>query len=62
MNSSTIHSPLSRLGHKLGRSWVLALGLMASLGAAHAQDAWPTRPIKLLVGFAPGGSSDMWRA
>jgi tripartite-type tricarboxylate transporter receptor subunit TctC len=26
---------------------------------AHAQDAWPTRPIKLLVGFAPGGSSDM---
>ncbi len=59
MNSSTIHSPLSRLGHTLGRSWVLALGLMASLGAAHAQDAWPTRPIKLLVGFAPGGSSDM---
>ena len=59
MNSSTIHSPLSRLGHTLGRSWVLTLGLMASLGAAHAQDAWPTRPIKLLVGFAPGGSSDM---
>jgi tripartite-type tricarboxylate transporter receptor subunit TctC len=59
MNSSTIHSPLSRLGHTLGRSWVLAMGLMASLGAAHAQDAWPTRPIKLLVGFAPGGSSDM---
>ena len=30
MNSSTIHSPLSRLGHTLGRSWVLALGLMLS--------------------------------
>jgi tripartite-type tricarboxylate transporter receptor subunit TctC len=43
----------------LGRNWCLALGLMASLGVAHAQDAWPTRPIKLLVGFAPGGSSDM---
>jgi tripartite-type tricarboxylate transporter receptor subunit TctC len=47
------------LGHTFGRTWVLALGLMASWGAAHAQDAWPMRPLKLLVGFAPGGSSDM---
>jgi tripartite-type tricarboxylate transporter receptor subunit TctC len=59
MNSSTIHHPVRSLGHMLGRSWVLALGLMAGLGMAQAQDAWPMRPIKLLVGFAPGGSSDM---
>ncbi len=59
MNTSTIRHPDRTLGHTLGRTWILALGLMASLGIAHAQDAWPTRPIKLLVGFAPGGSSDM---
>ncbi len=59
MNSSTIHHPVRTLGHTIGRSWVLALGLMAGLGIAHAQDTWPARPIKLLVGFAPGGSSDM---
>ena len=53
------HSPISFPLRTLGRNWCLALGLMASLGLAHAQDAWPTRPIKLLVGFAPGGSSDM---
>mgnify|MGYP000246395514 FL=1 len=55
MNPSPIRYPL----RTLGRTWGLALGLMASLGLAYAQDAWPTRPIKLLVGFAPGGSSDM---
>ena len=55
MNPSPIRYPL----RTLSRTWGLALGLMASLGLAHAQDAWPTRPIKLLVGFAPGGSSDM---
>ena len=55
MNHSPMRSPL----RTLGRNWCLTLGLMASLGLAHAQDAWPTRPIKLLVVFAPGGSSDM---
>jgi len=45
--------PLIRL------SQTLAAALVLSAGLAHAQDAWPARPIKLLVGFAPGGSSDM---
>lgn len=44
--------------HRFAQALTLALGLLA-IGAAYAQDAWPTRPIKLLVGFAPGGSSDM---
>lgn len=39
----------------------LLLSAVAVLPAAHAQDkpdAWPVRPIKILIGFAPGGSTD----
>lgn len=31
----------------------------ALVGAAFAQDAWPSRPIKLVVPFAAGGTSDV---
>lgn len=30
----------------------------AALGSAHAQ-AWPAKPIKIIVGFAPGGTTDV---
>src|SRR3954471_19879139 len=33
----------------------LALGLC---GAAGAQSSWPDRPLKLVVGFTPGGAAD----
>jgi tripartite-type tricarboxylate transporter receptor subunit TctC len=41
--------------------WKLAallLGLVASFGTASAED-YPTKPVKLIVGFAPGGTVDV---
>lgn len=35
-----------------------ALCLLGTAGAAYAQ-AWPAKPIKIIVGFAPGGTTDV---
>jgi tripartite-type tricarboxylate transporter receptor subunit TctC len=40
----------------------LSLGFllgMILMGAAQAQTAWPVKPIKIMVGYAPGGSTDV---
>ena len=40
------------------RSWMLLAGVLAIAGAAHAQ-TYPARAVRVVVGFAPGGSTDL---
>lgn len=41
-------------------TWIRSFGIALALAAcaAAAQEAWPSRPIKLVVGFPPGGGGD----
>lgn len=42
------------------RSWILALACMVgTIAAAHAEDSFPSRPIRWVVGAAPGGGTDI---
>ena len=36
------------------------LGMLAAPSTAQAQAAWPTRPVKIVVPYAPGSSPDVW--
>jgi tripartite-type tricarboxylate transporter receptor subunit TctC len=37
---------------------ILSFMLLASTGV-HAEQKWPTKPVKVMVGFAPGGGTDI---
>jgi len=41
------------------RALLATAAYLAFAGTVHAQDAWPSRPIKLVVPFAAGGTSDV---
>ncbi len=42
----------------LTRTFVLATALIGSITTTSAQDNWPNKPVRLIVNFAPGGSTD----
>jgi tripartite-type tricarboxylate transporter receptor subunit TctC len=39
--------------------WMGAAGLAATGISGHAQSAWPNKPIRWIVPFAPGGTSSI---
>jgi tripartite-type tricarboxylate transporter receptor subunit TctC len=56
MHSSDFPSRLSRRKLVAGAGGLAAMALFAS--AAHAQEAFPTKPLSVVVPMAPGGSTD----
>jgi tripartite-type tricarboxylate transporter receptor subunit TctC len=45
--------------HRLSRRTALAAPALLLISGARAQEAWPARPVTLIVPWAPGGSNDV---
>src|SRR5438132_12344352 len=51
--TSTEESTMTRFGR-----WLVAAAALATFAAAGA-DPWPTRPVKVVVAFTAGGTTDL---
>src|SRR4051794_4653755 len=52
--------PCRRLGHMLRRRPFVASAAALTAGSSlHAQDAWPSKPLKIISPFPAGGTSDV---
>ncbi len=45
--------------HGLPRRTLLAAAGIGMAGAGHAQEVWPSRPVRVLVGYPAGGANDI---
>src|SRR3989442_3609048 len=47
------------MNHRIARGFLLAVTIAALCGAAHAQDKWPSRPLRLISTSVAGGNIDV---
>ena len=50
---------LPRLSRRLALGALAASGMLLAAGAASAAEPWPNQPLRMVVGFAPGGANDV---